>query len=231
MLRSRILVGMLRDRPNPRHRTPALRDPLRTRERILRAAFQEMHRSGFRSADLNAILAAVRVTKGALYYHFDSKEALGYAVVDEVISIQTREKWVWPLRNAKNPIDALVGIVQATSSRPQDLERGCPLNNLSQEMSPLDLGFRRRTAKIFKDWHDAIASALSQGQKRGLVRSDIDTDEKATFLIAAYEGLISLVKNSQDVGMLQAGLRGVIGFLESLRPKRNQTNGRRVKAG
>ena len=154
---------MLRARRKSIHWTSTSRDPERTRERLLRAAFQEMHRSGFRSADVQAILATARVTKGALYHHFDSKEALGYAVVDEVIASITREKWDWPLRNAENPIDALVGIVQATSLRPEALECGCPLNNLSQEMSPLDEGFRRRTAKIFKDWHDAIAVALRHG--------------------------------------------------------------------
>ena len=51
-----------------------------------------MYRSGFRSADLDAILAAAGVTKGALYYHFDNKEALGYAVVDELIASNLRQK-------------------------------------------------------------------------------------------------------------------------------------------
>ena len=182
-----------------------------------------MCRSGFRCADLHAILAAAQVTKGALYHHFDNKEALGFAVVDEVIASMTRERWVWPLRNAENPIDALVAIVQGTSLRPEDLECGCPLNNLSLEMSPLDEEFRKRTAKIFKDWHGAIAVALRQGQKRGLVRSDVDVGETATFLIATYEGLFSLVKNSQDVRMLQAGQKWVIRFLESLRARRGGT--------
>src|SRR5215469_13990419 len=138
---------MLRTRRRAVQRPVTSRDPERTRERLLRAAFQEMHRSGFRSADVQAILAAARVTKGALYHHFDSKEALGYAVVDEVIASITREMWDWPLQNAENPIDALVGIVQAISLSSEALECGCPLNNLSQEMSPLDEGFRRRTAK------------------------------------------------------------------------------------
>jgi TetR/AcrR family transcriptional repressor of nem operon len=52
------------------------RDPERTRERLLQAAFREIHRSGFQSAGIDAILAATKVTKGALYYHFESKEAL-----------------------------------------------------------------------------------------------------------------------------------------------------------
>jgi hypothetical protein len=33
--------------------------------------------------------------------------------------------------------------------RPEDLQRRCPLKNLSQEMSPLDAGFRKRTAFEF----------------------------------------------------------------------------------
>lgn len=209
---------MLADRNRPRRSGATPRDPDRTRARLLRAAFEEMQRSGFRSADLDSILARAGVTKGALYYHFDNKEALGYAVVDEVITSMTREKWVRPLQNASNPIDTLLRIIQSTSLKPEDLQHGCPLNNLSQEMSSLDAGFRKRTAKVFRDWHDAIAVALRGGQKRGVVRSDVNANETATFLIAAYEGYISLTKNSQDARMLKSGQRSVSRHLESLRP-------------
>lgn len=188
----------------------------------MQAAFEEMYRSGFRSADLDAILAAAGVTKGALYYHFDNKEALGYAVVDEVIASNLHQKWVQPLRNATNPIDVLVRIVQSESLKREDVQRGCPLLNLSQEMSGLDEGFRRRTAKVFRAWHDAMAEALREGQKRGVVRSDINANETATFLIAAYEGYVVLAKNSQDARTMQSGQRRVSGHLESLRPARGQ---------
>lgn len=195
----------------------------RTRGLLLQAAFQEIYRSGFRSADLDAILAAAGVTKGALYYHFDDKEALGYAVLDEVMTPDLHQKWVHPLRNAKDPIDALVRIVQSESLKREDVRRGCPLLNLSQEMSGLDEGFRKRTARLFKDWHDAVAGALRQGQKRGLVRNDIDANETATFLIATYEGYVVLGKNSQDPRMMQSCQRRVSGHLESLRQARHRT--------
>jgi TetR/AcrR family transcriptional regulator, transcriptional repressor for nem operon len=208
---------------NKSRRTLATRrDPERTRGRLLRAAFEEMHRSGFRNADLDAILARAGVTKGALYYHFDNKEALGYAVVDEVMTSDLHQKWVHPLRNAKNPIDVLVRIVQSESLKREDIQRSCPLLNLSQEMSGLDEGFRRKTAKLFKDWHDAIAEALCEGQKRGMVRSDVNVNETATFLIAAYEGYVVLAKNSQDPRTMQTGQRRVSGQIKSLRPTRRQ---------
>jgi TetR/AcrR family transcriptional regulator, transcriptional repressor for nem operon len=198
------------------------RDPERTRGRLLRAAFEEMHRSGFRNADLDAILARAGVTKGALYYHFDNKEALGYAVVDEVIASNLHQKWVQPLRNAKNPIDVLIRIVQSESLKREDVQRGCPLLNLSQEMSGLDEGFRRRTAKVYKAWHDAMAGALREGQKRRVVRSDINANETATFLIAAWEGYVVLGKNSQDPRTMQSGQRRVSDHIDSLRTPRGR---------
>jgi len=209
-------------------RTP--RDPERTRVRLLQAAFQEIHRSGFRSADLDAILTKAGVTKGALYHHFDNKEALGYAVADEIIASRVHQKWVQPLRNAKNPIDVLIRIFQSESLKRKDVQRGCELLNLAQEMSGLDAGFRRRTARIYKDWHDAMAEALREGQKRRVVRSDINANETATFLIAAWQGYAVLGKNSQDPRMMESGQRSVIHLLESLRRKSGRTKGQRVKA-
>jgi TetR/AcrR family transcriptional regulator, transcriptional repressor for nem operon len=202
------------------------RNSERTRALLLQAAFEEIYRSGFRSADLEAILAAAGVTKGALYYHFDNKEALGYAVVDEVMASNLHQKWVEPLRNAKNPIDVLVRIVQSESVKREDVRRGCPLLNLSNEMSGLDEGFRRRTAKLFKNWHDAVAGTLREGQKRGVVRQDIDANETATFLIATYEGYVVLGKNSQDPRTMQSGQKRVSGHLESLRMARTRAAGR-----
>ena len=95
-----MLVRMLAARKNPKRRAATrLRDPERTRERLLQAASREIYRSGFQSASLDTILASAGVTKGALYYHFKNKEALGYAVVEEVISPDVRGTWVRPLES------------------------------------------------------------------------------------------------------------------------------------
>jgi len=70
---------------------------------LLQAAFREIHRSGFQSAGIDTILAATNVTKGALYYHFESKEALGYAVVEEKIAKLTHDRWLRPMQSEGMP--------------------------------------------------------------------------------------------------------------------------------
>jgi TetR/AcrR family transcriptional regulator, transcriptional repressor for nem operon len=210
---------------DPKRRATRTRNPERTRERLLQAASREVYISGFQSASLDAILTSTGVTKGALYYHFKSKEALGYAVVEEIIAPDVRAKWLRPLQRGEDPIDALIGSVRRISVRPEDVRGGCQLNNLAQEMSPLHAGFRKRLAMVFQDWQQGVASALREGQTVGSVRRDLDPDETAGFLIAMVEGWGSLAKNAQDAKVMKAGIRNVVGWLQSLRPPGNRKRG------
>jgi TetR/AcrR family transcriptional repressor of nem operon len=204
---------------------PRVRNPERTRERLLQAASREIYRSGFQSASLDRILASTGVTKGALYYHFKSKEALGYAVVEEVIAPDNRGTWLRPLQSVKDPIDALIGIVEGISVRLPDVRGGCRLNNLAQEMSPLDAGFRRRLAAVFQAWRDGVASVLREGQTRGSVRRDVEPADAAGLLIAMVEGYGSLAKNAQDPKVMKAGIRNIVDWLRSLRAPGNRKRG------
>lgn len=197
-----------------------LRDPERTREHLLQAAFREVYRYGFQSAGIDTILAATNVTKGALYYHFESKEALGYAIIEEIVAKLTSDRWMHPLQRNKDkdPIDTLIGIVQAIPHRPKDVKDGCPLVNLAQEMSRLDEQFRKRLERIFHAWQEGIAMTLRRGQSQGTVRRDLVPEETASFLIAMVEGYEVLAKNAQDAKVWNMGIRNIVGWLRSLRP-------------
>jgi TetR/AcrR family transcriptional regulator, transcriptional repressor for nem operon len=220
---------MLAARKNTKRRATRLRDSERTRERLLQAASREIYRSGFQSASLDTMLSSAGVTKGALYHHFENKELLGYAVVEEVIFRNLRRMWVQPLQRVKDPIDALIGIVRSIPARREDVSGGCELNNLSQEMSPLDAGFRKRLETIFDAWRDAVASVLREGQLQGSVRRDVESANAAGLLIAMVEGYASLAKNAQDPKVIKAGIKNIVEWLRSLRaPRQSRRGGRRA---
>ena len=218
---------MLLARKNLKRRARKQRDAERTRQRLLQAAFREVHRYGFQSAGVDTILASTDVTKGALYYHFESKEALGYAIIEEVVAEMTRDRWLRPLQRSqdKDSIDALIGIVRAIPSRPRDVKGGCPLVNLTQEMSQLDEQFRKRLERIFHAWQEGIAVVLRRGQYQGTVRPDLVPEETASFLVAMVEGYEVLAKNAQDAKVWDAGIRNIVGWLNSLRAPGNRKRG------
>ena len=195
------------------HRNPDL-----TRQTLLEAAFQEIYRSGFQAASLDNILSKAGVTKGALYHHFGSKQELGYAVVDELIREHILDRWVRSLENAESPIDGLLAILRGKETPPGfDQRLGCPLNNLAQEMSPLDEGFRKRLESVFRAWREGIGKALRRGQERGQVRPDVDPYQSADFFIASLEGSVSLAKNAQNMKLFDSCTAGLVRYVESLR--------------
>jgi len=55
---------------------------------------------------------------------------------------------------------------------------------------------------------------------QGTVRRDLVPDETAGFLIAMYEGYVSLAKNAQDAKVWRVGIRNIVGWLRSLRAPR-----------
>ncbi len=200
------------------------RNPDLTRQALLQAAFQEIYRCGFQAASIDNILSKVSVTKGALYHHFGSKQELGYAVVDELIRQRILDRWVRSLEKAENPIDGLFAILRTKEPHPGfDPRLGCPLNNLAQEMSPLDEGFRKRLENVFREWREGIAMALRRGQEKGQVKSDVNPSEAADFFLAALEGSVSLAKNAQDRNLFDNCKAGLARYLESLRAQESHS--------
>lgn len=194
------------------------RQPDRTRQTLLECAFEEIHRSGFRAASLDAILESSGVTKGALYHHFGSKTALGYAVVEEVVRPWVEASWR-PILEADDCIAAALAVcTELTRTRTaQAIEYGCPFNNLINEMSPVDEGFRKRLQQILDDWRAGIVAALRKGQQRGVVRRDIAAEDAAAFIISAVEGCIGMAKSKRSREFLESGMRGLMAYVESLR--------------
>lgn len=200
------------------------KNPDQTRQALLRAAYDEINRHGFQASSLNNILEETHVTKGALYYHFPSKLDLGYAVVEEIIRPNMVEKWIRPLEGTGNIINALLVLIEQAINNHDcnSICLGCPINNLAQEMSPVDEGFRERINAIFDEWRNSIAEGLKQGQAKGLVKKEISADATAYFIVAGMEGASSLAKNAKSVDVLRISLQGLKQHIESLREKKTK---------
>ena len=93
---------------------------------------------------------------------------------------------------------------------------GCPLNNLLQEMSPVDNDFRHALNAVLEEWRSCIALALQRGQTLGQIRHDIHPDHIALFVVAALEGCIGIAKNLQSLATLQQGKAVLAQFLMTL---------------
>jgi len=199
----------------------SIRNSSATREKIVQAAFEEIHAHGFQATSMNEIIKRAGTTKGALYHHFKSKTELGYVVIDEVIRPMMKERWLDPLGKSDNPIDALIDcMAELIKNTPkQAVIKGCPVANLAHEMSGIDEGFRLKLNAVLKAWQDGLSKVFSLGIKNGYVRPDVDTSNVACFIVACFEGAIGMAKTSNDGKIFVRCGEQLIIYLDSLRAK------------
>jgi TetR/AcrR family transcriptional repressor of nem operon len=202
-------------------RAASARAPEATRRKILEAAFVEFYANGFQAGSLNHIVDAAGTTKGALFHHFDGKQELGYAVVDDMVGPLLLARWLEPLANSTDPITdiqrAFRGYVEADIASGHWLQ-GCPLNNLAQEMSPLDEGFHARINRLYEIWRERYAAALARGIQAGTVRASVEPKHVAALIVAAQMGVWGTGKSSRDPGVMRQAADGACDYLASLRP-------------
>ncbi|HET9114264.1 MAG TPA: TetR family transcriptional regulator C-terminal domain-containing protein [Burkholderiales bacterium] len=189
-----------------------------TREKLLSSAYCEIRRHGYQGASINNILESTGLTKGALYHHFATKHALGLAVIDEVIAVNLNDWFIARIRDSETPVETLLDVIAQLGSRLDEeaILLGCPLNNLIQEMSPLDEQFRHRLNVILEEWQSAIHTALLNGQRQGTIKPEIDCSAAALFILSAWEGCIGMAKNRQSVCPFQICLQQLQGYIRSL---------------
>ncbi len=192
-----------------------------TRQKILIAAFTEIHRVGFQAASIQNILKSTGLTKGALYHHFPNKNALGYAVIDEIINESVCEMWIDKLDECEDPILTLQQIIMDAGDQLtlEDIELGCPLNNLAQEMSTIDETFRTRLDAIYTNWRKAIETTLEHGKASGYVVKSLDAKQFSAVFVATLEGCIGMAKNARNMALLMDCGNGLINILNTLRPE------------
>lgn len=190
-----------------------------TRERILAQMFLDIRKNGFQGLRADKVIAEMDITKGALYHYFANKQAIGKAVIDEIIRpnylgfYQELDRW------EGNPIDKLQKHLQFLSDKAtdSDIALGCPLNNLVQEMSPLDEDFRLRMKSIIDHIHKSTAAAIARGQATGLVRETVRPEQIAQFIFAGIEGAYATAKVRRDAQAFKSNMDVLSQFLDTLR--------------
>ncbi len=150
------------------------------RTQILRQATRLFAAQGYDGTSVQELADAVGIRKPSLLYHFESKEALRQAVLDEVLA-----RWndVIPTILFKAAGDAqFEALMEAiTSFFVEDADRARLLLREAIDR-PDDL--RTRLTAHVRPWIAVVAEQLERGKKRGVVRADVDTEAYATVVVS-----------------------------------------------
>lgn len=162
-----------------------------TRHSILEKAFEIIYTKGYQTTSIDEIIATTKVTKGAFYYHFKTKDEMGLAIINEIVKPTMHNALIKPLQDAENPIKEIYVMTKSLLLENPflKLEYGCPAGNLVQEMTPWNEEFGKALSEIILEWQQTIEKCLNNGKSKGTIRKNVNGKQVAYFIMSGYWGI------------------------------------------
>lgn len=157
-----------------------------TVDRICDAALELFVKNGYRATTIDEIARRVRLTKGAVYYYFQSKADLLDVIVERV-----RNDYPCGIPDGNGPREKLVNFLHTQAKwaieRPTNL---LLMILMSVEFKDTKSDTKLKIDRIYADMSDAIAKMIDEGKELGVFSSPLSSRQIGAFYVAAHDGMM-----------------------------------------
>ena len=154
-----------------------------TRRKILDAAIEVFSEVGYAAAGWGTIIERTGMTKGALYHHFDSKEALASDIIDE-----GAEVLLSAFRNVCGSASpALENMIHGTFAIANVLSSDKTARAAEQLVAALS-GYNDAAGRCCAAWVAEMAAQARRAIAEGDLREDVDPDALSEAVVGAMLG-------------------------------------------
>jgi TetR/AcrR family transcriptional repressor of nem operon len=175
-----------------------------TRKLILNNGAKLVHARGFVNTGIQEILDASSVPKGSFYFYFKSKEDFGQALVDHYITFISAMFNKYLKDPERTPLDRMKRYFEESCAFYTNINfsSGCPIGNLSQEMSDISEPLREKLKEAYGKMKADLKACIDEAREQGLIDPAMDTGNLATFILNGWEGALIDMKLSKSVDPL-----------------------------
>jgi AcrR family transcriptional regulator len=160
-----------------------------TKQQIIEAATQLFARKGFYGTSVSDLTQAVGLTKGALYYHFEDKDALFFAVVESVKSTWG-EAVAEVVTGSKDSLTQIEILFKKHAELLSKNEFMCfVMSNLMNEMESVDPKYSSVLEDVYEELILFAEQIISAGQSKGEIRSDVDSRLLSLNIVGMLKGI------------------------------------------
>ena len=159
-----------------------------SRKAILAAAADVFAENGYRGTSLTEIANRVGMTQPGLLHHFNTKDQLLLAVVEEH---EAESEHASTMMDDLAPENFLLveSMAKLAASNARARLAQLLLTTLSAEAIPLNHPLHEHFVQRYRRFRRGLAALLERAVESGAIRSDIDPQEIAREMIATLDGL------------------------------------------
>jgi len=168
----------------------------KSKERILKSATELFFRFGFDKVSINQVMKLAKMTHGAFYSHFESKEALYKASILETLKNSSARR----LAKAPLSIDHLMQLADnllTLSKQAQPSLENVLFNEIGSEKPEIRNLYEKSYSSTLRLLETRIA-ALSKLNKMSFGLNQAMIEEKSRAILATLVGAIAIAKSIQS---------------------------------
>lgn len=160
-----------------------------TRDKILRSASECFTDIGYHQTDVNQICDKAKITKGAFYYHFSSKQELFMDLLEIWIS-DVADHLDISVSDSKNVLELICSIPGNFSPVFASAGKQLPVFLEIYVRSILNNDLKKNTLKAYDRFIEFFEGIIKKGRKDGSIKKDITPEEGAKILFSLCIGMI-----------------------------------------
>lgn len=192
------------------------KQPVQTRQAILKAAGEGFSIGGYSGTGLGMIVEKAGLTKGALFHHFKDKASMALAWIAADLSSAMEVAWFSPLEKVSS-LDALQSFCRSACMDIRGDDAASSLTALTAETALSDPALREALDGVFARWRGSFAAVLESGKSAGWIHRSIQPEAEAAFIVSFLAGLTVTAKAASGEATLRTGATALTGYLETLR--------------
>lgn len=153
------------------------------------------YKNGYYNTSIDDILKSLSLSKGAFYYHFQSKEDFFVSIVQNLIVRKVYSMLIEPIEGKENPFVVIEKCFENAleTAEHNEMDYGFILSNFISEFNRRNALISKYLMDIYKVWEVNLVSILQKGKSDGYVDRHVDSEGIATYLISSYMGVRTLM--------------------------------------
>jgi len=158
-------------------------------EALLQAALRLFVHTGFEQTSVDRIAEAAGLSKGAIYFYFDSKESLLHGLLDQAEEVIV-DRMVRTIAGAgPRATDKIAIFINGQAELGvTDPDRVLLLILSSLEFHKKDGAIERRVRAIYARMYAILEDVIELGKTQGVFRRDLPTHVQAAIVLAGHDG-------------------------------------------
>jgi TetR/AcrR family transcriptional repressor of nem operon len=182
---------------------------------IIRKASEIFWRKGYESSSAEELLEAMNMGKGSFYLHFKGGKQELYKRSLDLFSKDALERFHLGLDKAEDKIDFLKGFMMSIADSPAERRRkGCYLGNCVVQMTNLEPKLKDQAGILLGKLEHAFFKIIKEAQKQGRLRTKVQPEILAKYLINLRNGINVTARTEKDVEQLKQMIRLSLDILQ-----------------